>query len=144
MAAVSYWLLSPSFLLALAGKIRGWDSTVPTPVRDWRTAEVDAVIPARNEERKIALALDSLLRQDFPLRRIIVVDDASTDRTAEIVRRFVELHAGDGPEDARRREIVLIRREQPAGKTPGIREVCQKSDADVVFILDADTVLIHR
>jgi hypothetical protein len=135
MAAVSYWLISPSFLLALAGKIRGWDRTAPTPTRDWHTAKVDAIIPARNEQRTIAIALDSLLQQDFPIRRIIVVDDASTDRTPEIVTRFAKLYD---------REIALVRRERPAGKTPGIREVCEKSDADVLFILDADTVLIHR
>lgn len=135
MAAVSYCLISPSFLLALAGKIRGWDRTVSTPARDWHTANVDIIIPARNEESKVALALDSLLRQDFPVRQIIVVNDASTDRTPEIVSRFAELSG---------RDIVLISREQPVGKTPGIREVCKKSDADVLFILDADTVLIHR
>jgi Glycosyl transferase family 2 len=134
MAAVSYWLLSPSFFLALAGKIRGWDRTVSTPVREWRTAKVDVVIPARNEQRNIALALDSLLRQDFPIRRIIVIDDASTDCTPEIVTRFSELSG---------HEVALIRREKPMGKTPGIREVCQTSDADILFILDADTVLMH-
>jgi hypothetical protein len=38
MAAVSYWLVSSSCLLALAGEIRGWDHTVPTSVSDWRAA----------------------------------------------------------------------------------------------------------
>src|SRR5690242_2435531 len=133
MAAVSYWLISPSFMLAIAGKLRGGDRVVPTPVRDWRMAKVDVIVPARNEEGKIALALDSLLRQDFPVRKIIVVDDASTDRTPDIVRRFGAL-AG--------RDIILVRREKPIGKTPGVREVCETSDADVVFVLDGDTVLL--
>ena len=56
MAAFSYWLISP---LALAGKIRGWDRAVATPVRDWRNAKVDVIVPARNEEASIALALES-------------------------------------------------------------------------------------
>lgn len=135
MAALSYWLISPSFMLALAGKIRGWDRAVPTPQRDWHSVIVDVLVPARNEEAKIAIALESLLEQDFPVRRIVVVDDASTDRTSEIVSRFAALSG---------REIVLVRRDKPAGKTPGMRELCETSDADVIFILDGDTVLIDR
>jgi glycosyltransferase involved in cell wall biosynthesis len=133
VAALSYWFLSPSFLLALAGQIRGWEETEPTPVRSWRTATVDAIVPAYNEESTIALALESLTRQDFPLRQIIVVDDASTDRTAEVVRRYAELSS---------RNIVSVRRNEQMGKTPAIREICQQSDTDVLFVLDADTVLM--
>jgi glycosyltransferase involved in cell wall biosynthesis len=133
VAALSYWFLSPSFLLALAGRIRGWDGTEPTPVRDWHTVTVDAVVPALNEEHKIALALESLIRQDFSLRQIIVVDDGSTDRTPDVVRRFAELSG---------RDIVLVSRKERAGKTAAIREVCEQSDADALFILDADTVLM--
>lgn len=122
-------------MLALVGKVRGWDRAVPTPTEDWRNAKVDVLVPARNEEGSIAFALESILRQDFPVRRIIVVDDASTDRTAAVVKRFAEL-AG--------RDICLIRRDKPAGKTPSLREVCEQSDADILFVLDGDTVLMSR
>ncbi len=49
MAAISYWCLSPTVLLALWGKLKGFDRTKPTPSFDWRSARVDVVIPAHNE-----------------------------------------------------------------------------------------------
>src|ERR1035441_7193164 len=90
MASMSYWIISPNFILALLGKLRGSDPIVPTPAFDWRTAKVDIAIPAKNEERGIALALGSLAYQDFPLQRITVVDDGSTDSTPGVVRAFSE------------------------------------------------------
>jgi hypothetical protein len=47
---------------------------------------VSVLIPARNEERVIAASLESVLASRGVKFEIIVLDDASTDRTAEIVR----------------------------------------------------------
>jgi glycosyltransferase involved in cell wall biosynthesis len=49
---------------------------------------VDIVIAARNEERHLRACLNALQAQDYPqdLLKIYVVDDGSTDRTAEIAR----------------------------------------------------------
>ena len=49
---------------------------------------VTVIVPARNEERFIARCLDSILEQDEPNLQVVVVDGASTDRTAEIVRSY--------------------------------------------------------
>lgn len=48
------------------------------------------IVPARNEEENIGRLLESLASQRYPkhLFEIIVADDHSTDRTAEIVRTF--------------------------------------------------------
>jgi cellulose synthase/poly-beta-1,6-N-acetylglucosamine synthase-like glycosyltransferase len=45
-----------------------------------------AVVPARNEETNLALCLEALSASDYPRLRIHVVNDGSTDRTAEIAR----------------------------------------------------------
>ena len=56
--------------------------------------ELSVIIPARNEEQNLAACLESLVAQSediFQLGRdweLIVVDDQSTDRTAEIARSF--------------------------------------------------------
>jgi glycosyltransferase involved in cell wall biosynthesis len=135
MAAVSYWFLSPSLVLALLGKWKGWDRTKPTPTFDWRSATLDVVIPAKNEESSIALCLASLFAQDFRLRKVAVIDDGSTDRTAQVVRRYIQLSGND---------IELTVRHDSIGKTPGVREQCEKSNADALLVLDADTVLTDR
>ena len=51
---------------------------------------ISAVIPAYNAERYIARAIESVLSQTHPVDEIIVVDDGSTDGTAEVVRSFGE------------------------------------------------------
>lgn len=51
---------------------------------------VTVVVPAFNAAATVATALDSLSRQTWPHLEIIVVDDASTDQTVEIVTGFVE------------------------------------------------------
>ena len=47
---------------------------------------VTVLVPARNEESSIEAALDSIARQTYSRLQVVVVDDGSTDRTAEIVR----------------------------------------------------------
>jgi glycosyltransferase involved in cell wall biosynthesis len=49
---------------------------------------VSVIVPARNEEACLGLCLESLVAQSGINFEIIVVDDASTDRTAEIARSF--------------------------------------------------------
>ncbi len=51
-------------------------------------AKVCVLLPVYNAEDAIADVLDSILAQTFKDFRILVVDDASTDRTAEIIRNY--------------------------------------------------------
>jgi chlorobactene glucosyltransferase len=52
---------------------------------------VSIVVPARNEEKKIERCLQSLRMQNYPHFEIVVIDDRSTDRTAEIIERMAAL-----------------------------------------------------
>ncbi|RYG06951.1 MAG: glycosyltransferase, partial [Chitinophagaceae bacterium] len=51
---------------------------------------VSVIIAARNEEDKIAETINDVLAQSYPeyLFELIVIDDHSTDRTAEIVKSY--------------------------------------------------------
>lgn len=49
-------------------------------------ASVSVIIPARNEERSLPALLRSINAQSFRPQEVIVVDDASTDRTPEVAR----------------------------------------------------------
>lgn len=82
------------------------------------------VIPARNAERYIARAIQSVLNQSRPADEIIVVDDCSTDRTREIVLSFsprVRLLSGQG-----------------AGSGPARNLGVYESNCDFIAFLDAD------
>src|ERR1051326_6914309 len=48
------------------------------------------ISPARNEEKFIAKTLDSMVRQTLLPERWVIVDDGSTDRTAEIVKGYAD------------------------------------------------------
>lgn len=66
------------------------------------TEIVSIIIPAHNEEKDIGECLNNLNNQTFKNFEIIVVDDGSTDKTCEIVKKFKKvvlikgLHKGPG------------------------------------------------
>jgi len=70
------------------------------------------VIMSHNYGRYLGLAIDSALAQTRPPARIVVVDDASTDGTAEIIRPYldrVEFHRVEFCSQQRTRNFGLVR-----------------------------------
>jgi glycosyltransferase involved in cell wall biosynthesis len=132
MATFPYSVLGPNTILSVVGLIRGPDRTIPMPAEDWRAARVDVVIPALNEARHISLCLASVLRQTLRPRQILLIDDGSCDDTVGVAERFCALQG---------QSITVIRRRAPIGKTPTLKRQARELDCDVLFILDADTVL---
>lgn len=84
-------------------------------------------LPAYNEEDEIADALDTLLAIDYPSdrRQIIVVSDASTDRTDEIVRGYAD------------RGVELVRQPVRMGKTAAEEVAAEHVDGEIVINSDA-------
>ena len=64
------------------------DSTPLSTMSTENNPLVSVIVPARNEEACLGLCLESLVAQTGIDFEIIVVDDVSTDRTAEIARSF--------------------------------------------------------
>ena len=58
--------------------------------------QLSVLIDTYNHEKLIAKAINSVLEQDYPdsHRQVIVVNDGSTDHTAEIVRSFAQKNGG--------------------------------------------------
>lgn len=71
---------------------------------------ISVVIPSYNGEKYIKECIESIQAQDFP-HEIIVIDDISTDRTAEIARQM-----------GARVIVNEVHKGQVAGKNTGIRE----------------------
>ncbi|WP_377163199.1 glycosyltransferase family 2 protein [Mucilaginibacter terrae] len=73
--------------------IKGWAALRKPKVRAnsaTLSTKVTLLIAARNEEENITLTIEDILAQDYPkhLLEIIIVDDHSTDRTAEIILSY--------------------------------------------------------
>lgn len=68
----------------------GWDRIPLFTSSSHPLTRVSVVIAARNEEQNIARTIRDILAQHYPgeLLEIIVIDDHSTDNTAEIIRSF--------------------------------------------------------
>ena len=97
------------------------------------------VIPAHNEEAFIALTLQSLLSQSVLPKKIVVVNDNSTDKTVEIVTAF----AKENP------FITLVNKTSEAIHLPGSKVIqafhkgfeTLDENYDVIVKLDADLIL---
>lgn len=98
--------------------------------------ELTVIVPARNEERSIGDCLRSLVAQSeeiFALGRdweLIVVDDHSTDRTAEIGRSFAGV------------TVMSARKLEPGwtGKANAVWTAAQQARGRWLLFTDADTV----
>ena len=88
---------------------------------------VTVLIPAYNEERNIENTLSAATSIDYPEYEVVVVDDASTDRTAEIVTRFVT-----------RGKVRLIRKLVNEGKAMALNDAIPCTNGEILLIIDAD------
>ncbi len=86
-----------------------------------------AVVPAYNEEAGLPATLDALLKQTMPPDRVIVIDDGSSDGTAEV--------AADYPVE------VICRGQSSGSKALALNYVLGRCDTDIVMNVDADTII---
>jgi cellulose synthase/poly-beta-1,6-N-acetylglucosamine synthase-like glycosyltransferase/peptidoglycan/xylan/chitin deacetylase (PgdA/CDA1 family)/spore germination protein YaaH len=113
---------------------------VPLAVSEWRKnrhcnalrdflPSVAVVVPAYNEEKVICQTIRALLASDHSNLTITIVDDGSSDETSRVVResfghdRRVQLHTRPN-----------------YGKARALNFGIQRSQAQIVVLLDADTV----
>jgi teichuronic acid biosynthesis glycosyltransferase TuaG len=91
---------------------------------------VTVVIPARNSERFLAEALESVLAQSYSDWEAVVADDASTDRSYELAQQFAAEH----PE--RIRAIRLERNSGPAVARNAA--IAASQGGELIALLDSD------
>lgn len=99
--------------------------------RDWSwgdpvTEPVSVIVPAYNESAGIQATIRSLVASDHPIE-VIVVDDGSTDGTADLV-------------EAMRIPGVRVIRQANAGKPVALNTGLQAAHFDLVVMVDGDTV----
>ena len=158
-------LLTWLYLLLAHGRF--WSagpSLAPAALGD--APAVDVVVPARDEAASIAACLGSLLAQDYPgALRITLVDDGSTDATAEIARSLLPsqrpllpLSLGEGQGEGHPAEaeyqgahgthappqlLILLGRPRPpgwSGKQWAVHQGVARATAPLLFLCDADII----
>ncbi|MFJ9621511.1 bifunctional polysaccharide deacetylase/glycosyltransferase family 2 protein [Streptomyces sp. NPDC101181] len=90
------------------------------------TRPVSVLVPAYNERECVEATVRSLAASDHPVE-IIVIDDGSTDRTADLV-------------EAMRLPGVRVVRQRNAGKPAALNNGIRHARHDIVVMMDGDTV----
>ncbi|MDB4912935.1 MAG: hypothetical protein JWM95_579 [Gemmatimonadetes bacterium] len=104
----------------------------PADAPERQTPLVSIVLPAYNEEVQIRGAIEALLAQDYPAEclQILVLSDASTDKTDEIVREYSD------------RGVELLRMSTRSGKTAAENASCALLRGEIVINTDS-SVRLH-
>ncbi|MEM3702375.1 MAG: glycosyltransferase [Candidatus Micrarchaeia archaeon] len=91
---------------------------------------VSFIIPAYNEEETILDTIKSVLESDYPQDKIeiIVVNDGSTDRTAEVVKTIKD------------KRVKLINKKN-SGKADSLNKGIEKAKGEIIVTLDADSYI---
>jgi cellulose synthase/poly-beta-1,6-N-acetylglucosamine synthase-like glycosyltransferase/peptidoglycan/xylan/chitin deacetylase (PgdA/CDA1 family) len=97
------------------------------PVPAGALPRVSVVVPAYNEELGIAATVASLAGSDYPDLDIVVVDDGSTDSTADTVRALGLAN-------------VRVIRQANAGKPAALNTGIAAARHDILVLVDGDTV----
>lgn len=91
---------------------------------------VSIIMPAHNAERFIEAAIRSVLAQHYQHWELLVIDDASTDNTAERVQHFQD-------------ERIRYHRVERIGAPAGVRNIgLQRAQGEFIAFLDADDLYL--
>ncbi len=116
-------------VIALASRHHARTTAVPDPAFAATAPAVSVLIAAFNEGLVIEHTLRAVVDTDYPgAMEFIVVDDGSSDDTAEAVRRFAESEPR-----------VRLVRQANAGKSAALSNAIASAKHDVFIFLDADT-----
>ncbi len=94
---------------------------------------VAVFVPAYNEEKVIVRTIRSVLNSDYKNLHVIVIDDGSSDRTAQVAREAYAAEIAAG------RVVVLTK--PNGGKAAALNFALDRIEEDIYVGIDADTVI---
>lgn len=103
------------------------------PLPDSELPMISVMVPCHNEERVIAHTIRGLLALEYPAEKmeILIINDGSTDRTAEIVREFKEPQV---------RLVEVPKALAARGKSGALNYGLRQASHPVLAIYDADNI----
>lgn len=89
------------------------------------------VIPCYNEEKNIGGTIEAVLNSDYKgLKKIIVVDDCSTDNSYAVIKKYAKKY----------KKIMVLRTPKNTGKASGSKNYGAKfADTELIGFVDADS-----
>lgn len=109
------------------GTVINVTSEGPTEMSD-PTSKLSVLVPVYNEEATVDEILTRVLALGPVVKEIVVVDDGSKDRTAEIVRARAEQEP----------KVRFFQAPKNQGKTAAIKQALGEATGDIIIIQDAD------
>ncbi|MNO30723.1 GalNAc(5)-diNAcBac-PP-undecaprenol beta-1,3-glucosyltransferase [compost metagenome] len=107
----------------------------PSPADPSTLPKVSVIITTYNRKDFLHQAVQSILRQDYPHKEITVIDDCSSDGTAELMSRSF----GDDP------RVIFMQNETNQGPGNNRRKALEAhGDGEYILFLDDDDYLIDR
>ncbi|MFP7732453.1 poly-beta-1,6-N-acetyl-D-glucosamine synthase [Priestia aryabhattai] len=134
LASFVFWYPFIMSLFWIAGTLiyiryRDRDPKVDFSTIDWPL--VSFLVPCYNEEETIEETLKHLLALDYPSKEIILINDGSTDGTAEILKQISK----DYP------EVRVVQLYENKGKANALHLGAHASKAEFLICLDSDAIL---
>lgn len=96
------------------------------------TPHISIIIPVYNAERTIMSCLESILLQNVKKSEIIIVDDASTDKTPSIVNEIIQVRKKRSP------SMTFIRLKENRGASHTRNKGVAVAKGEILVFLDAD------
>ena len=90
------------------------------------------IMPNHNKGKYIKEAIESVLVQTYPHWELVIVDDASTDNSLDVIKTF--LNKGN---------IKLIKNNVNKGVANAARQAVENSSGEIIGTLDSDDILVE-
>lgn len=113
------------------------------PVNPDYTPGVTIIIPCFNEAEWIHRTILSCINQDYPVDKleVIVVDDRSTDNSAEQIQKTIQMVHNEAERYATKERLKMVVLPENGGKRVALVKGVEMAKHDLVVFVDSDSFL---
>lgn len=88
---------------------------------------ISIIVPAHNEERNIENTIKAIMKDGYAKKEIIVINDGSNDKTAEMLKKF--------------RNVKVIDHKKRLGKANSLTDAIRQARGEIIVNIDGDTTI---